>query len=213
MRAGERAAKAALPPAGRHRAPHAAPRACRARPGPHRQGASPRGRCSRSAISAGRRANFAPGKRSVRPRRVFGKDGHGAVGVGFKRRIRPLEPARQQRQPGGIEALGGKRGHQRAQPGAGKARVAVGGVVGKGDLRRLKVAMSRALGSSSSGRTSVICCLPIRQPRHRRHRREPGQPAAAAHADQHRLGLIVERVRGEDVVRRRPCARRRASSA
>ncbi len=34
-----------------------------------------------------------------------------------------------------------------------------------------------------------------------RHGAKPGQPAAAHHPDQHGLGLIVERVRGEDAVR------------
>ena len=54
--------------------------------------------------------------------------------------------------------------------------------------------------------------------RHRRRLRHAGKPADAAAArqpEQHGLGLIVERVRGEHIAARRPCAppRRAADSA
>jgi len=111
------------------------------------------------------------------------------------------QPPRQQRQRARIEAFAGEFRHHAAQPCAGEARISVRRVVGKPIPARSSVAMSRAFGSSSSGRTSMTA-LPEAARRgaaDTRPCREPGEPLAAAHADQHGLGLVVERVRGEDM--------------
>ena len=87
----------------------------------------------------------------------------------------------------------------------------------KGILAASSVAISRDLGRSSRGADENECGPRAAGPIARKrggscraagaaltlHRRKPAQPAAAAHADQHRLGLIVERMRGEDVRRAR----------
>ena len=63
--------------------------------------------------------------------------------------------------------------------------------------RARSVAMRRAFGISSSGRTSTAS-PPTGSGAVARHGAEPAEAAAAAHADQHGLGLIVERVCGDD---------------
>ena len=59
----------------------------------------------------------------------------GAVGQHFDRGIRPRQPCCQPGQVPAVAALFDQRRHQRAQPRPREVHVAIGGIVGKGDLR------------------------------------------------------------------------------
>ena len=119
--------------------------------------------------------------------------------------------ARQQREPARVEpsrASAGITARSRARVKRGSRFEASSA---KPMPARASVAMSRDFGMSSSGRTSVIPC---RTPASstRTPSREPGDAAAARQADQHGLGLIVERVRDENMRRLRLPAAASASS-
>ncbi len=90
---------------------------------------------SRSRISSGRPSEgtrIESRKRSVAPERQITL---GAVGEHLHRFIGPRQPRREPRQPARVAAFGREQGQQRAQPRPGEGRVAVGRIVGEGDLR------------------------------------------------------------------------------
>ncbi len=94
---------------------------------------------SRSAISAGSRAKPAASNAiACGAGSSTASKSHRPVDHGFDRRVRPLEPPRQQRKPAGVEAFARELRHQAAQPRPGEARIAVGRIVGERNLRRLQ---------------------------------------------------------------------------
>ena len=109
--------------------------------------------------------------------------------------------AREPRQTAGVEAFARQAPASGVpQPRPGKPRIAIARVVRVADSAALSVAISRALETCSSGRTRKIsrtpssgsgatCAMPV----------EPENAATASHPKQHGLGLVVERVRGEDM--------------
>ena len=112
------------------------------------------------------------------------------------RRARASAASRSRRQP-----LGGKQRHQLAQARPGEARVAVRRVVREGDLRGREGRDQAGLGNGEQRADQMTRSPPAPARRPPRHPAQARQPAAPRQPEQHRLGLIVERVRGEDVPR------------
>ena len=141
---------------------------------------------NRSAFRPGAHRTAQPPRRRPRPR---SRSRRGAAAA-------PASASRRASRPSRASA-----GITRAQPRPGEARIAVRWIFREGDAgaraasRAAAILECRAAGARARVRFSAD-----RQRRHRRHRAEPGETAAASHPDQHRLGLIVERVCGEDVV-------------
>ena len=106
----------------------------------------------------------------------------------------------------------GQRRHQRAQPRPRETHVAIGGIVGEGDLRPAQRRDElRFRNVQQRPRQPHAFALGLA-----RHRRETGDAAAAQHPHQQRLGLVVAGMRGQDVrgaarprgLRQQPIARR-----
>ena len=121
----------------------------------------------------------------------------GAIDQNFHRCVGAGQPRCQPRQIAGIASLGGQRRHDRADARPGEIQVAIGRIVGEADPGLLEGGHElrfRNMQKRARQKHAIAFGLP-------RHRRQTGDAAAAQHAHQQRLGLIVTGVRGEDMGR------------
>ena len=104
---------------------------------------------------------------------------------------------RQNREPVRIEPLGGERRHEAAQAHAGEARRAIRRVVSERDAGRFQRRDQPGFGKVEEWTDQLDRAAVAGKRRHPCHAGKPGEPAAARHAHEHGLGLVVERVGGE----------------
>ena len=133
-----------------------------------------------------------------RPRRqrlARGRDGKldGGFGAPHTRR-QPGEPAR-------IESFFGELRQQHPQPGTSEARIAVARIFAVRHAGTPQRGDQPSLGHAEQGPDEKNC--PLVADRYRQcvgHTGKSGQPAAACQSKQHRFCLIVERMRGQNVL-------------
>ena len=184
----------------------AALRACPVRPAPRRRRSRSPGRAGAARSRPAARRNAPASIVTGPPVRPW--PGASCSRRGARRRLSSAASARAARRASRAsrsarQSLARERGHQRAQPRPGEARIAVRRIVGVGDLRGLERRDQPRLRRCAAAGGPARC--------HRRSSHgigaassmpaETRDAAAARQPEQHGLGLVVERVRGEHVAR------------
>src|SRR5207342_1657131 len=119
------------------------------------------------------------------------------------RDVRPLEPVREPGELRGIETLLRKQMHQTAQARAREAWIAIGWIVSIRNSGGVQCCDQSSLWNLQE-RTNDKKLFVLRHGGDPLHCPETGDPAAAAHANENGLALVVERVRRKNMCRASP---------